>query len=66
MANNKLINVKHCKEYALQQVKKKRPGWHASRVSIQFLNELDAKIKLLINDAIWKHPSVGITIKDFF
>ena len=62
--NNRLINDKHCKEFALRWTRDTRRGWGANRVSKQFLDDLDTKVRLLIQGAIKRHPSVGKTIRD--
>lgn len=64
--NHQLINAKHCKEFALQWAKANRQGWNPERVSKQFLDDLNAKVRLTIQGAIAHHPSVGKTIKYVF
>jgi hypothetical protein len=67
MANhNKLINVAACKAFALAWAKDRRPGWAPTRVSKQFTDDLETKVRLAIQSAITHHPSIGKTIKDFF
>lgn len=66
MANNDLINRKHCKEAALRMRRDLRLGWETNQVSKQFLDDLDAKVRNLIMSAVKKHPSVGKTIKYLF
>lgn len=64
--NNSLINRKACKEFALRWAQANRTGWMPNRVSKQFLDDLNAKIRLLIQGAVNKHRSVGRTVKDLF
>lgn len=59
----KLINQKSVKEYTLSKAKQLRKGWDFTRVSKKFLDDLNIKVKLIINNAISKHPSKGKTIK---
>ena len=59
-----LINRKACKEYALEIAKDSRKGWHAERVSKEFLDAINYKVKRIIDSAVLKHPTVGKTIKD--
>ncbi|MHC4890747.1 MAG: hypothetical protein ACYTEO_14935 [Planctomycetota bacterium] len=66
MANNDLINRKHCKKTALRMCQDMRLGWKADRVSKQFLDDINTKVRLMIQSAVKKHPSVGKTIKYLF
>lgn len=66
MANGDLINIKHCKELALRFAKDNRKGCDFSRVSKQFLNDLNTLVRLRITGAVMKHPSVGKTITHLF
>ena len=59
-----LINTKACKEFALEWAKENRRGWTTKRVSKQFLDDLNTKVRLIIQRAVNSHPSVGVTIKD--
>jgi len=62
--SNGLINRQHCKQFALRWAQETRKGWTAERVSKQFLDDLDTRVRLLIQGAIRRHPSVGKTIRD--
>ena len=66
MANNDLINRKHCKETALRMAEDMRLGWKTTRVSKQFLDDLNTMVRNRIANAIKRHPSVGETIKYLF
>lgn len=59
-----LINRKACKELALEVAKDSRKGWHAERVSKEFLDNINYKVKNIITSAVFKHATVGKTIKD--
>jgi hypothetical protein len=63
-SNGSLINRAQCKKFALRWAQEHRKGWSANRVSKQFLDDLDTKVRLLIQSAIAHHPSIGQTIKD--
>ena len=63
-SNGSLINRAQCKKFALRWAQENRKGWATNRVSKQFLDDLDAKVRLMIQSAIKRHPSVGQTIKD--
>jgi len=60
-----LINKKACKEFALKWAKEQRRGWTPTRVSGQYLDDINSKIRLLIQGSINSHRSVGKTITDF-
>jgi hypothetical protein len=59
-----LINRKACKALALNIAKDSRKGWHAERVSKEFLDSIEYKVKHIITSAVFKHPTVGKTIND--
>ena len=63
MADN-LINRKACKEFALRWANDNRTGWLPKRVSKQFLDDLDAKVRITIQKAVNSHRTVGKTIID--
>jgi len=60
------INRKACKEFALRWAQETRTGWMPSQVSKGFIDDLDAKVRLLIQGAVQKHRTVGRTVKDLF
>lgn len=64
--SNDLINRKACKDFALRWGKEHRTGWTPERVSKQFLDDVNTKLRLLMQGAINSHRTVGKTIKDFF
>ena len=65
MANNNLINYSHCKDFALRFAQANRKGWDANCVSKKFLDDLNTKVRLLIQHAVSHHPTRGKTIKEF-
>ncbi len=61
-----LINRSQCKKFALKWAAEFRPGWEPMQVSGQFLDDLNTKVRLVIQSAITHHPSKGKTIKHLF
>jgi len=64
MANGDLINRKHCKDYILKRAPEMRAGWRCRRVSAKALDNLNTKVRLLLDGAIKSHRSVGVTFQD--
>ena len=66
MTKNKenLICRANCKKLALRWADSHRTGWDATRVSAKFLDDLEAKLRLIITKAVSSHRTVGKTIKD--
>ncbi len=62
--NGSFINRAQCKKFALRWAQENRKGWAPNRVSKTFLDDLDTKVRNVIQSAIAHHPSVGQTIKD--
>ena len=61
-----LINRAACKKLALRWCADNRKGWTPNRVGKQYLDDLESKVRLLIQQSVNKHRSVGKTIKDLF
>jgi len=61
-----LINRQACKRFALRWAQEHRTGWLPSQVSKQFIDDLDAKVRVMIQGAVGKHRTVGRTIRDLF
>lgn len=59
-----LICRSNCKKLALRWAKDQRKGCDFTRVSSQFLDDLEAKLRLTIQKAVNSHRSVGKTITD--
>ncbi len=59
-----IINRKQCKEMALRIARDKRQGWQPTRVSKEYLDKLEAKLRNIIIKSIQSHRSVGKTIID--
>lgn len=64
--NGNLINRKNCKEFTLKWAQANRAGWRPTQVSEQFIDDLNARVRLLVQGAVDKHRSVGRTVKDLF
>jgi len=65
MSNN-LINRSACKQFTLRWANDHRKGWLPTRVSKKYLDDLESKVRLLIQGSISHHRSVGKTVQDFF
>jgi len=61
-----LINKAACKKFALRWAQEHRTGWLPTRVSQQFLDDLDSKVRLLVQGSVNRHRTVGKTIIDLF
>ena len=60
-----LINRTAVKELILRRREKLRPGWDCSRVSAKALNQIEACLRMIIDNAIQSHPTRGKTFIDF-
>lgn len=65
MAEN-LINREACKRLALRWANEHRMGWLPTQCSKAFLDDLNSKVRLLVQGAVDKHRTVGKTIRDLF
>jgi len=57
-----LLNKKAVKEYALQVAKDTGRSQFA-RVSVDFVDSVEADLRNSIRSKIHRHPSVGVTLK---
>ena len=64
--SDSLINRAACKKFTLQWAKDHRQGWDVTCVSKQFIDDLNTKVRLMIQGAVNKHRSVGRTVKELF
>jgi hypothetical protein len=62
---DKLINVSHCKDFALRWAQENRRGWQPERISKQFLDDVNTMVRINIQKAIMRHPTIGKTIKHY-
>ena len=60
-----LLNRKATKTYILKKCKSNRLGWDCNRVSKVALDEIEAFIKIKLNESIHKHPTIGKTFMHF-
>ena len=58
-----VLNRSECRKMALRYGKQ-RLGWLPTRVSAEFLDDLETKVAMFIRKAVASHRSVGKTIKD--
>jgi hypothetical protein len=58
-----VLNKSECRKVALRYGKL-RTGWLPTRVSGEFLDDLETKVLEFIRKAVASHRSVGKTIKD--
>lgn len=59
-----LLNRSEVRKLALR-CGERRLGWLPNRVSKEFIDDVEARLRLLVMRAVASHPSVGKTIKDF-
>jgi len=64
MTKNAILNRKGTKSYILKKAEQIRPGWKVTCVSSTALDQIEFKIKNMIDDMIHRHPSIGKTFKD--
>ena len=62
---SKILNRKATKQLILKRAEVLRPGWMCKRVSAAALNQIEAFIRVKVDESIHKHPSRGKTFKNF-
>lgn len=62
--SDSLLNRSACRDLALRWGAR-RTGWQPTRVSKKYLDDIEAKVRLLIQRSVDSHRSVGKTIIDF-
>ena len=60
-----LLNMKATKDFILKKCDTERKGWDCTRVSKKALNEIEAFIRMKIEQSVNRHPTVGKTFRDF-
>ena len=60
-----ILNKKATKALILKRAEALRPGWKCERVSAKALIQIEAFIRVKVDNAIHKHPSVGKTFMNF-
>ena len=58
----KLINRRQCKTYALE-ISDRYKGGKFTRVSQQFLDDIEEDVRVMVYKRVMSHPSVGRTLK---
>ena len=61
--NGDLICRSHVADYIKRRSPELRPGWPLSRVSAEALDEINTKVRLMLDSMIASHPSIGKTFK---
>lgn len=59
-----LLNKSEIRKLALR-CGDRRLGWRPTRVSAEFIDDVETKVRMLVMKAVQNHRSVGKTIKDF-
>ena len=62
---SKILRRKAARDYILKRCEANRPGWGCNRVSGLALDEIEAFVRMKIDQSIHKHPTVGKTFKHF-
>ena len=57
----KLINQKAVRDYIKRRFESTRPHVGINRVSQQALDDIDVKLRIMINKAVHSYPTVGKT-----
>jgi hypothetical protein len=60
-----LLNKKATRDYILKKCDKTRLGWDCKRVSKSALDEIEAFMRVKLDEAIHRHPTVGKTFTSF-
>ena len=60
-----LLRRKAVKDHILKRCKISRPGWECKRVSKQSLDEIEAFVRMKINQSVHRHPTKGKTFMHF-
>jgi len=58
-----LINRAAVKQLILERVKVIKPAWPATRVSESSLEHVEARVRNIVDDALRRHPTIGVTVK---
>lgn len=61
MMADMLLNVSHVKSYIRRRQPEIRPGFQFERISRQAIQDIDTKVRLIIDASLKAHPSVGKT-----
>ena len=58
-----MLNRSETRKFILKTIKDTRPGWDVSSVDAQTYVYLEGKLKTMIEDLTWRHPTKGKTFK---
>lgn len=61
--NNALINISHVKKYAIHAAGELRPYVGFKRVSQEFLDRIEGRLRRMVEQEVKAQPSRGITIR---
>lgn len=61
MAN--LVNRTALKRLILDRRRVIKPAWSADRVSESSLDYIESRMRVLVDDALRRHPTIGVTVK---
>ncbi len=62
--NTRLIYDSRVKQFIKDKLKSMRPGWNCKLVSKTALNQLEAKFRSIVIEAVQHHPTRGHTFKE--
>jgi hypothetical protein len=60
---SRLVNCTRVKRYLLERARLLRPALGMKRVSNEAVHSLESKLRLMADELIRQHPSMGRTIK---
>jgi hypothetical protein len=60
---SRLVNRTEVKRYLLERAKLMRPALGMKRVSNEAVNSLESRLRMMADELIRQHPSMGRTIK---
>lgn len=58
-----LLNTEHTKQFILYKTQRLRPGWDCTRVSKEAIEQIEAKLRVMIIQMVESHPTVGKTFR---
>ena len=59
-----LLNKQAVRMYIMDELKRSRPGWKATRVSSAVYIELEQAVMARIRDGLHRHMTVGHTVQE--
>lgn len=64
ITQKRLIYESRVRQLIKDKVKTMRPGWNCKLISKSAIDQLEAKFRMMIINAIHAHPTVGVTFKE--